>query len=311
MKIENYIAQLLYRYQCVTVPGFGAFLTEIQSAQLVESAHSFFPPKKLISFNAYLKNNDGLLANHIAQTEKTSYEYAVSAIQYEVFNWKKTLQETGIFSIKNVGDFRLNADSNLIFTPSEQTNYLSSSFGLSPFVSPLVKRELFEQQLEALEETETIQLVPEHKNKYSFLKYAAVFVLGLGLTATVGYPIYQNEIETQKIIVETAVQRQVQNKIQEATFFIESPIPAVTLTVKEGKLPYHIMAGAFRDETNAQRVFENLSEKGYKAKRIERNKYGLYPVLYGSFATYAEAEKLKNEIRAKENPQAWILIESL
>ena len=311
MKIENYIAQLLYRYQCVTVPGFGAFLTEIQSAQLVESAHSFFPPKKLISFNAYLKNNDGLLANHIAQTEKTSYEYAVSAIQYEVFNWKKTLQETGVFSIKNVGDFRLNADSNLIFTPSEQTNYLSSSFGLSPFVSPLVKRELFEQQLEALEETDTIQLVPEHKNKYSFLKYAAVFVLGLGLTATVGYPIYQNEIETQKIIVETAVQRQVQNKIQEATFFIESPIPAVTLTVKEGKLPYHIMAGAFRDETNAQRVFENLSEKGYKAKRIERNKYGLYPVLYGSFTTYAEAEKLKNEIRAKENPQAWILIESL
>ncbi|MFM1753192.1 MAG: hypothetical protein RLZZ236_131 [Bacteroidota bacterium] len=311
MKIENYIAQLLYRYQCVTVPGFGAFLTEIQSAQLVESAHSFFPPKKLISFNAYLKNNDGLLANHIAQTEKTSYEYAVSAIQYEVFNWKKTLQETGIFSIKNVGDFRLNADSNLIFTPSEQTNYLSSSFGLSPFVSPLVKRELFEQQLEALEETDTIQLVPEHKNKYSFLKYAAVFVLGLGLTATVGYPIYQNEIETQKIIVETAVQRQVQNKIQEATFFIESPIPAVTLTVKEGKLPYHIMAGAFRDEANAQRIFENLSEKGYKAKRIERNKHGLYPVLYGSFTTYAEAEKLKNEIRAKENPEAWILIESL
>ena len=311
MKIENYIAQLLYRYQCVTVPGFGAFLTEIQSAQLVDSAHSFFPPKKLISFNAYLKNNDGLLANHIAQTEKTSYEYAVSAIQYEVFNWKKTLQETGIFSIKNVGDFRLNADSNLIFTPSEQTNYLSSSFGLSPFVSPLVKREIFEQQLEALEENDTIQLVPEHKNKFTFLKYAAVFVLGLGLTATVGYPIYQNEIETQKIIVETAVQRQVQNKIQEATFFIESPIPAVTLTVKEGKLPYHIMAGAFRDETNAQRVFENLSEKGYKAKRIERNKYGLYPVLYGSFTTYAEAEKLKNEIRAKENPQAWILIESL
>jgi hypothetical protein len=293
------------------VPGFGAFLTEIQSAQLVESSNSFFPPKKLISFNAYLKNNDGLLANHIAQTEKTSYEYAVSAIQYEVFNWKKALQETGVFSIKNVGDFCLNADRNLIFTPFDQTNYLSSSFGLSPFVSPMVKREIFEQQLEALEENDTIQLVPEHKNKYALLKYAAIFVLGLGLTATVGYPIYQNEIETQKIIVETAVQRQVQNKIQEATFFIESPIPAVTLTVKEGKLPYHIMAGAFRDEDNAQRIFEDLSEKGYKAKRIERNKHGLYPVLYGSFSTYAEAEKLKNEIRAKENPEAWILIESL
>jgi hypothetical protein len=40
----------------------------------------------MISFNANLKNNDGLLANHIAQAEKTSYDYAVSAIQYEVLN---------------------------------------------------------------------------------------------------------------------------------------------------------------------------------------------------------------------------------
>jgi hypothetical protein len=315
MNIESYISQLLYRYQCVTVPGFGAFLTEIESAQLIESSHSFFPPKKVISFNSHIKNNDGLLANHIAQAEKTSYEYAVSAIQYEVFNWKKALQEHGLFSIKNVGTLSLNADHNLVFTPSDQTNYLTSSFGLSAFVSPVVKRELFEQKIEALEvnleEEEIIELIPEKRRATAYLKYAAVFVLGLGLTATVGYPIYQNEIETQKIIVETAVQRQVQNKIQEATFFIESPIPAVTLTVKEGKLPYHIMAGAFRDEANAQRVFEDLSEKGYKAKRIERNKHGLYPVLYGSFTTYTEAEKLKNEIRAKENPQAWILIESL
>ena len=92
MKIEIYIAQLLYRYQCVTVPGFGAFLSEIQSAQLVDNSHSFFPPKKMISFNIHLKNNDGLLANHIAQAENTSYDYTVSAIEYAVLEWKKELQ---------------------------------------------------------------------------------------------------------------------------------------------------------------------------------------------------------------------------
>ena len=95
MNLEHYISQLLYRYQCVTIPGFGAFLTDIQSAQWNEVSNGFYPPKKLISFNAYLKNNDGLLANHIAQTEKTSYEYAVSAIQYEVFNWKKHCRKLG------------------------------------------------------------------------------------------------------------------------------------------------------------------------------------------------------------------------
>ncbi len=317
MNIEPYIAQLLYRYQCVTVPGFGAFLTEIQSAQLIESSHSFYPPKKVISFNAHLKNNDGLLANHIAQAEKTSYEYAVSAIQYEVFNWKKALQENGLFSIKNVGNFSLNTDNNLIFKPYDQTNYLTNSFGLSAFVSPMVKREIFEQKIEALEENieekEVIALIPDRRRTSAYLKYAAIFVLGLGLTGVIGYPIYQQQIANETIIVEQSVQKQVQNKIQEATFFIENPVPAVTvtLTVKESKMSYHIMAGAFRDEANAQKKFEQLSNQGYKARRIPQNKHGLFPVLYGSYATFAEAEKAKQEIIKTDNPDAWVLVESL
>jgi preprotein translocase subunit Sss1 len=269
----------------------------------------------LISLNAYLKNNDGLLANHIAQAEKTSYEYAISAIQYEVFNWKKGLQESGMFSIKNVGDFSLNADKNLIFTPYDQTNYLTNSFGLSTFVSPVVKREIFEQKIEALEEnieeSEVIALIPKRRTGNIYLKYAAVFVLGLGLTASIGYPVYQQQIANETIIVEQSVQKQVQNKIQEATFFIKNPVPAVTLTVKEEKMSYHIMAGAFREERNAQKAFERLSNQGYKARRIPQNKYGLFPVLYGSYASFAEAEKAKQEIQNTINPDAWILVESL
>lgn len=320
MNIESYIAQLLYRYQCVTVPGFGAFLTEFQSAQLVESSHSFFPPKKMISFNAHLKNNDGLLANHIAQAEKTSYEFAVSAIQYEVFNWKKTLQENGEFSIKNVGNFSLNSNKNLVFTPYDQTNYLTSSFGLSTFVSPVVKREILEQKIKAseenFEEKEVIAFEPETERRKSnpYLKYAAIFVLGLGVAGGIGYPLYQQQIANETLLVEQAVQKQVQNKIQEATFFIETPIPAVTLSIKEikeEKLSYHIMAGAFRDEKNAEKIFEKLTNQGYKARRIPQNKHGLFPVLYGSYATFAEAEKAKQEINKTDNPDAWILIESL
>jgi len=34
-------------------------------------------------------------------------------------------------------------------------------------------------------------------------------------------------------------------------------------------------------------------------------------VLYGSYSTYAEAEKAKKEIQEKDNPEAWLLIESL
>jgi hypothetical protein len=321
MKIENYIAQLLYRYQCVTVPGFGAFLTEIHSAQLNESTNSFFPPKKSISFNSHLKNNDGLLANHIAHAEKTSYGFAVSAIAFEVVSWKKTLEENGVISLKNIGEIRLNSEKNIIFTPNDQTNYLASSFGLSPFVSPVVKKENFEKKIKEIEEREPIALYEndEERSSNSFLKYAAILVLGLGITGSIGYPLYQNQIATKTLIVESAVQKKVQNKIQEATFFIQSPLPAVTLSVDSAKvevaaektMSYHIMAGAYRSEQNARKAYNQLIKDGFKARMLGENKHGLFPVLYGSYATMAEAEKAQKEIQKGENPDAWILVETL
>ena len=65
MNFENHISELLYRHQCVVVPGFGAFLTEETSAKIDQNNNVFYAPKKLISFNANLRNNDGLLANKI------------------------------------------------------------------------------------------------------------------------------------------------------------------------------------------------------------------------------------------------------
>lgn len=320
MKIETYIAQLLYRYQCVTVPGFGAFLTEIQSAQLNESTNSFFPPKKMISFNSRLKNNDGLLANHVAQAENISYGSAVNGIAIEVSNWKKALEESGTITLKNIGDLRLNSENNIIFTPNEQVNYLAASFGLSPFVSPLVKKEIFEKKIEQIAEKEPISLHndDEPKSSNSFLKYAAIFVLGLGVTGSIGYPLYQNQIAIQTLVVEGNVQKKVQNKIQEATFVIQNPLPAVSLAVDSSKvdseeklMPYHIMAGAFRSEANAKKAYDQLIKDGYKARMLGENKHGLFPVLYGSYATMNEAEKAQKEIQKGENPDAWILVENL
>ncbi|CAD0003738.1 MULTISPECIES: HU domain-containing protein [Flavobacterium] len=320
MKIETYIAQLLYRYQCVTVPGFGAFLTEIQSAQLNESTNSFFPPKKMVSFNSQIKNNDGLLANHIANSEKTSYGFAVSAIAFEILNWKKTLEEDGILHLKNIGEIRLNSDNNFVFSPNQENNYLTSSFGLSPFVSPLVKRENFEKEIQRIEKKEpaTLYADEERKSSNSYLKYAAIFVLGLGITGSIGYPLYEQEIATQTLVVESTVQKKVQNKIQEATFMIQNPLPAVTLSIDTSKteavdktMPYHIIAGAFRSEQNAKKAYNQLIKNGYEARMLGENKHGLFPVLYGSYATMSEAEKAQREIRKAENPDAWILIENL
>ena len=80
MRLETYISDLLYRYECVTIPKFGAFLTEPVSAKVNDATNTFYPPKKMISFNEHLQNNDGLLATYIADIEKVPYETAVKKI---------------------------------------------------------------------------------------------------------------------------------------------------------------------------------------------------------------------------------------
>lgn len=314
MKIEPYISQLLYRYQCVTVPGFGAFLTEFQSAQLDENAHSFYPPKKLVSFNPFLKNNDGLLANHLAQTEKIAYEIAVNAIQNEVADWKNNIQEFGRFSIKNIGEFTLNAEKNLVFVPVDQINYLKESFGLSSFVSPAVKREAYKQAVETIEEKAPIAFTPEKRSGYKALKYAALVTLSLGLTGVLGYKLYDNylmQVEQETLLVQSNVQKKINQRIQEATFFIENPLPSVTLTVPNEKMPYHVVAGVFRIESNAENAYQALLKLGFKAKRLPANKHGMFPVLYGSYASYTEAQGTMKDIQKLDNKEAWLLIEEL
>lgn len=308
MKIEHYISQLLYRYQCVTVPGFGAFLTEIQSAQLHENSHSFYPPKKLVSFNAYLKNNDGLLANHIAQSEKMSYEVAVTVIENQVSIWKNKLEDFGAIVLKNIGEIALNSERGLVFIPYDQINYLTDSFGLTSYISPSIKRESI------VDELAPTVFVPEERNSNHFAKYAAIFVLSAGLLSVGGFfgnQYYQNKIQQETVAVQTKVQSQVNQKIQEATFFINTPIPSVTLTVKNDKMPYHVVAGSFRQEENAIKIYDELVKLGYKARRIPKNKNGLFPVLYGSFTNYSEAHTVMTEIKNSHNPEAWVLIEEL
>ncbi|OYQ47158.1 sporulation protein [Flavobacterium cyanobacteriorum] len=312
MKIEKYISALLYRYQCVTLPGFGAFLTEIQPAQINADTSTFYPPKKLISFNANVKNNDGLLANHIALQEKISYDQAVAAIGSEVEKWLYRLERKEALTLKNLGHISTNSEGNLVFTPDTPVNYLTDAFGLNIIISPVVKREELKKQAEALEEKAPVLFTHERRKSYAYLKYAAIIIVALSAGAT-GYKLYNdNRVAEETLLVEKAVQEKIQEKIQTATFFIDNPLPAVALTVaEEENLNYHIVAGAFRSRANAGKAMRQLQNKGFKGRMLGKNQFGLYPVLYGSFATRAEAQDSMMQIREKHDKQAWLLVKEL
>jgi len=308
MNIEQYISQLLYRYQCVTVPGFGAFLTETISASVNESNHNFFPPKKVVSFNSHIKNNDGLLANHIAQVEKLTYEETVSKIETEVAVWKNKLQNRDFLIFKNIGLLKLNAENNIVFESYNHTNYLTESFGLASFVSPTVKREVLktlvvEEAEKTIIDDEVITLEPRRSNPFvTFVKYAAVITVTLsaGAFGYVGYINQQEQAET--LLVQAEVQKEVQTKLQEATFFISSPVKNLELSYD-----FHIVAGSFRNAKNAKTSCNSLSKKGFDASVLERND-GLFSVIYGTYPSQLEADAALLKIQSQENKDAWILL---
>ena len=313
MQIEKHISDLLYRYQCVTVPGFGAFLTETVSAHVTGSASSFFPPKKVVSFNANVKNNDGLLANHVALQEKMSYELAVIKIGDVVNEWTYLLQNRNRVVLKNIGEISVNNEMNWVFEPANTVNYLTDSFGLTPFVSPEITREILKQEVEALEEKTPIIFTPERKKDYSYLKYAAIFVTMLGAGGFGYKTYYDQQIETKTLAVQKNVQEKVQQQIQEATFVISAPVEAVELSVAapvEEKMPYHLVAGAYRSEVNANKAIAELKAAGFEnAKMLPINKHNLYPVVYGSFKNLNEAQTERKNIQKSHNAEAWLLIE--
>jgi len=326
MKIEKYISELLYRYQCVGVPGFGAFLCEWQSAQVIVGQSSFAPPKKVISFNSNIKNNDGLLANHIALQEKISYEKALNSIQTQVVFWLEKLENKEHLVLENIGEIFSNSEHNFVFKPNTAINYLTDSFGLAGFNSPEITRAnqiltdvasvtepIIETPISIEESTEkdTLVIPINGKNRSSnWLKYAAAVAV-FASAGTYGYKMYYDyTINQQTIIVEKTVQEKINQKIQEATFVIPNPINAVDLTLEathNGK--YHVIAGAYRSEQNATKAMNDLLSQGFEAHLLTENKFGLIPVAFGSFSNLSEAQNLKIQIKSKDSVDAWLLID--
>jgi galactitol-specific phosphotransferase system IIB component len=278
MNIEKYISDLLYRYQCVTIPGFGAFLTEFKSAQINQASNVMSPPKKSLSFNYHLQNNDGLLANHIALEEKVSYSEAVVMIKSKVEYWLLKLEFGETLNLENIGEIVKNSEGNLMFVPSNNVNYNTDSFGLTDIVTPDVTREE-EAVIHATEKTDnpvveqTVKVAAietpqktaveklfetkptatplnttEHKNVTPTKKkskvgaitsIAAVLVFALG--GVYGYKIYNDKIVDElTLVLQKDAQNQVEKKIQEATFVMSNPTEGIEVKVNNTVTPTEI-----------------------------------------------------------------------
>ena len=306
MTLSKYISDLLYRYDCVIVPHFGGFISNEISASVNHFTHTFYPPSKALTFNSQLKKNDGLLANYVAVAENISYSKALEKIDAQVQSWQENLRHEEL-ELADIGSIHLNKEGKPVFEPSHSVNYLIASFGLSSYVSPAVKRLTYKEKAEKLQPVIPLNTSAQRRKTPALLKYAAAAIL-IFAAGTFGWKEYQN-IEYGKLVAQAAQQQEhVEKSIQEATFVISNPLPAITLNVAKKTSNFHIIAGAFREPANAEKKLQQLLDQGYKSRILGLNKWNLTQVAYESQDTRALALERLKHIKETASQDAWLLV---
>lgn len=142
VNVAHYISELLFRHDCIVVPGFGAFVCTYAPARIHPAQHTFTPPGKQIVFNKHLQQNDGLLAQTIAGEMNCSFEEAMSGIAAFVNLVNDQLKTGKKSELHNIGTLSLDPENNISFESYPEINYLIDSFGLASFQSMPVIREM-------------------------------------------------------------------------------------------------------------------------------------------------------------------------
>ena len=308
MHLAKQISYLLYRYDCVTVPGFGAFLGTPIPAELDIDKETIYPPTKQISFNEQLQSNDGLLANSISVEQQTSYEHAVRLVHKEVVRWKSKLHDGKTIELERIGKLHLNAEKNVVFVPTKDYNHLAESFGLHPIQAQKIDR------TKVLKSTPKIidfnndrsqnQLDSQGTNSNPLRHVAAAaaaVVIGYA-----GFMAYGDYTQDQQIAQEIQLRQEAKQEIQQAVFDL-GELPNLSIqTIPQ--VAYHIIGGAFSVESNADRYLTQLYQKGFfSAQKLAPNSYGLHMVALGSRVDRSEAIDFLRQVQRTEVADAWLL----
>lgn len=305
-KINSYIRDLLILHDCVIIPDFGGFVGNYESAVVTDKDY-FIPPRKSVAFNPQLKNNDGLLANTIADIENVSYEQAMEQIHAYTSSIQKALKATGEFTLDAVGTLRQSAERTLVFEPNATSNFLAAPVGMDAFhMTPTALNLNIPKE------------IPQEKSRM-FPVLKRILVAGVSGFALLSLALNPNNTETPGLASlapsftmeatpapaplqkpETVEAPLESSNVEEV---VAEKIEAVPEVIKN----YHVMVGCFSSAQNAEKQ-KTLFEADNMSSRTFRYSRGLTGVSVGDFETFGEAKVLMNKLRnSGKAPSAWIL----
>lgn len=306
-KIEYYISNLLYIHDCVIIPGFGGFVGNKKSAYIHPVSGIIYPPSKALLFNKNLTQNDGLLATHIAKEEELDLLEITNLIEEFVQGIQKELKNRSAFKLQKVGTFTRGDEGNISFIQDKNYNYNLASFGMeADHKSKKVERIISEEEV-------IVKTINQKDFKKTLKRAAAVLIPLIGLSL-IGITQEENitDIYNQMANLNPFTTSKTEIVKEAPTKEIEVPIVKIIETEKvEIVIPiiteqhtYYIIAGAFAEEKNANKLLQKLKRWNYDASIVEGG--NLMRVSYNSFQNREDALLVLAEIR-KDNKSAWLL----
>ncbi|WP_317897218.1 SPOR domain-containing protein [Aurantibacillus circumpalustris] len=188
------IKEQLFFNDYLVLPNFGGFVLKSRAAHISVSGGLLLPPSKTVSFNAQLKQNDGILSSWLQNALKcTAIEATAHLNDFSEF-CSGILTAKRRLSIEGIGFFYLDFENNICFEPQQDSNFLSSSFGLGAVSIKELENKVVEPKKETVfvdrvkhteEPTSPLLLLPKTKRSYGKmvtpLLIAILFVSVLGL----------------------------------------------------------------------------------------------------------------------------------
>lgn len=323
MEIEKHIFRMLHNVDCVIIPGFGGFVSQLIQADIHPVSNKFTPPAKKVVFNESLKKDDGALVHYISEKEDCSEEDAQKAISGFVGSIHQSLSMWGFFELKEVGRFLKKVDGKLEFESSPKQNLLDDSFGLPEMIFKPIERKnnMITRPAKKSETTDDYSDEFDNENrskknfKILFALLPLVVILGLGaflyvnknndsMKAKFPFSVFFGT-ENKEIVEETPV--------AEAPEVIEEPVTIenpeyheVAISGKQAN--YSIIIGSFNNKKNADRLKSKIESQGDKALIIEPDdKSRFYRVSVAEFNDKEAAIQSVYQMRGKYGPDAWVM----
>ncbi len=312
MKLEQYISELLFQYDCVIVPNLGGFVTNYKPAIIQPIQNKIYPPSKGISFNKNLNNNDGLLINFIAQKEGITYDSALKNIESLVVKINADLRLKKRVLLDAVGTLFLDNENRIQFEPDNAINYLLDSYGLTVFQKQPIKRVSLEDKItkELKDRTAPLVVVKEKKTTKKILIAAAITIpLALfaiwipsqtDLTGNLNYADFNPFTPAEKAVytpntAEITVEENITpSKIKEQIALANENTYFVDVQFDETSTPFTVK---LKDQATAEAV----------TTYVATNKQELrYHIVGGCFSEKSNAKKLVKQLK-KDGFNAWII----